>query len=359
MSPEAWVIGWDIGGAHLKVALADTGGRLHRLEEHYTPLWRGLDHLDQALDQITLNLPVGGATHRVTMTGEVVDLFDSRSQGVAELSSRIAGRLPRGSLGIYAGPLGLVAPEQAAAHCDLIASANWHATASLVAQRLPAALLVDIGSTTTDLIPIIDGRVRARGYSDRERLACQELVYTGVARTPVMALAQRVPFAGEWTELAAEYFATAADVYRLTAELPAHADLGETADGRDKTEAASAGRLARMIGDDASRHEPGTWRALARYLRDRQLERIGQALARQCSLDLPDDAPLVGAGVGRFLVRRLAQRLERPYFNILTLMAGVDASGSGVDAGDCAPAAAVALLELGRSESLRVGSETT
>ena len=347
MSSETWVFGWDIGGAHLKIALADAGGRLHRLEEHYTPLWRGLDHLEQALDQIIVNLPVDGATHRVTMTGELVDLFDCRCQGVAELSSRMAKRLPRENLYIYAGPLGLVAPEQAAAHCDLIASANWHATASLVAQRLPTALLVDIGSTTTDLIPIIDGRVRARGYSDRERLVRQELIYTGVVRTPVMSLASRVPFAGEWTDLAAEHFAMAADVYRLTGELPSHADLGETTDGRSKTGAASAVRLARMIGDDASRHEPGTWRALARYLRDCQLERIGQVLARHCSLDLPDDAPLVGAGVGRYLVNRLAQRLERPYLDILTLMAG-GAVGSGVDAGDCAPAAAVALLEAER-----------
>ncbi|MGB5733697.1 MAG: hydantoinase/oxoprolinase family protein, partial [Thiohalocapsa sp.] len=308
MSPESdnsgWIVGWDIGGAHLKVALADGNGRVHRVETHYTPLWQGLEHLDAALGQALAWLP--DALHRVTMTAELVDLFDDRAQGVAALSARLAARLPSGRLRIYAGPDGFVSPERAAEHADRIASANWQATASLVARRLSHALLVDVGSTTTDIIPIVDADVRARGYSDRERLATQELVYTGVVRTSVMSLTHRVPLAGDWIELAAEHFATMADVYRLTAELPPNADLGDTADGREKTEQASAVRLARMVGDDAGRHEPGVWRGIARYLRECQLTRIGQALARQCSLGLAEDAPLVGAGVGRFLVQRAA-----------------------------------------------------
>ena len=362
-----WIVGWDIGGAHLKVALADARGRLHRVESCYTPLWQGLDHLDRALaqllDQALGDLP--DASHRVTMTGELVDLFENRAEGVAALAARIAACLPPGGVGIYAGPVGFVSPGRAAEFSEQIASANWHATASLVARRLsnallPDALLLDIGSTTTDIIPIIDGCVRARGYADRERLATQELVYSGVVRTPVMALAERVPLAGEWTELAAEHFATTADVYRLTAELPTHADLGDTADGREKTAQASAMRLARMVGDDAGRHEPGVWRGLARYLRECQLVRIEQALARQSSLGLAEDAPLVGAGVGRFLVKRAAQRQERRYLDLSELISRVGPETNDADqpcsaiaaaAADCAPATAVALLVAGSNHA--------
>ena len=358
MSPEpggGWIVGWDIGGAHLKVALADASGRLHRVESRYTPLWQGLDHLDQALSQLLSDLP--DASHRVTMTGELVDLFEDRAQGVATLSARIAACLPAGRVGFYAGPAGFISPSRAAEHGEQIASANWHATASLVSRRLSDALLVDIGSTTTDIIPIVEGRVRARGYADRERLATQELLYSGVVRTPVMALAERVPLAGAWTALAAEHFATAADVYRLTAELPPDADQGDTADGRDKSEQASAARLARMVGDDAGRYEPGVWRGLARYVRDCQLVRIERALARQCSLGLPADAPLIGAGVGRFLVRRAAQRQERPYRDLSELIAPPDPETTGADrpclaaAADCAPATAVALLAAGSNHA--------
>jgi probable H4MPT-linked C1 transfer pathway protein len=352
-SPQAgWIVGWDIGGAHLKVALADDRGRLHRVEACYTPLWQGLEHLDRALGRVLAGLP--DAVHRVTMTAELVDLFEDRARGVAALSARIAARLPTDQVGIYAGPDGFVSPHSAAEHAERIASANWHATASLVARRLPDALLVDVGSTTTDIIPIIDARVRARGYTDRERLATQELLYTGVVRTSVMSLTDRVPLSGEWVGVAAEHFATMADVYRLTAELPCHADLGDTADGRDKTDRASALRLARMVGDDAGRHEPGVWRHLARYVRECQLTRIGQALARQCSLGLAEDAPLVGAGVGRFLVRRAARRQERPYLDLSELIDTDDQeilaeryAGTAAAAADCAPATAVALLAAG------------
>lgn len=348
MSRDYWSLGWDIGGAHLKVALADPSGRLHRFAEYYSPLWRGLEHLDLAFEKVCDSMPSDRMMHAVTMTGELVDLFEHRTHGVASLTERIAAHLPHGQVHIYAGPAGFVTPDQASAHSQLIASANWHATASLVAQRLPAALLVDIGSTTTDLIPIMDGGIQARGYSDRERMALQELIYSGVVRTPVMSFAKRAPIDGDWTELAAEHFATAADVYRLTGELPMHADLGETADGRGKGEDDSALRLARMVGDDALRRDPVRWRLLAYFFRDSQLERIGQACARQCSLGLGLDAPLVGAGVGRFLVRRLAQRMERPYVDIASLM-DAETALSGADAADCAPAAAVALLALGSS----------
>jgi uncharacterized hydantoinase/oxoprolinase family protein len=143
--------------------------------------------------------------------------------------------------------------------------------------------------------------------------------------------------------LAAEQFATVADIYRLTGELPPHADLGDTADGRGKSESESAVRLARMVGVDARERKPGEWRAVARYLSGRQLERIDHACALQCSAGLPADAPLVGAGIGRFLVRRLARRQGRPYLDVNHLFSP-DKKMSGLDAGDCAPAAAVALL---------------
>lgn len=350
MSPDLWGVGWDIGGAHLKVALADPAGSLKSVDLRYTPLWQGLDCLDPVLEQLVKGLPVGAATHAVTMTGELVDLFSCREQGVSALSERICAHLPGQRVYVYAGPKGFVRSEVAAANADLVASANWHATARLASEHFTEAVVVDIGSTTADLIPIVDGQVRSLGYSDRERLARQELIYTGVVRTPVMSLAKRAPFAGEWVELAAELFATTADIFRLTGELPEHADLGATADGRGKGEAESAARLARMIGEDAAGHPLNAWRGLARYFRDCQLERLSEALARQCSLGLADDAPLIGAGVGRFLVRRLAQRLERPYLDISTLFYG-DATGFHAGAADCAPAAALALLAKGLTDA--------
>jgi probable H4MPT-linked C1 transfer pathway protein len=106
-------------------------------------------------------------------------------------------------LRFYAGARGLVPAEAAESEGLRLASANWLAGAELVAASLPEALFVDIGSTTTDLTPVRGGRVRARAQDDAGRLVSGELVYTGVVRTPVMALARVAPFAGHSVPLMA------------------------------------------------------------------------------------------------------------------------------------------------------------
>src|SRR5438445_5284271 len=112
--------------------------------------------------------------HAITMTGELADTFSSRREGVECLAMLAARELNGGPVSIYAGPAGHVSPEDASRHAGLVASANWHACASFVAVRRRDALFIDMGSTTTDVVPIISGNVAAAGYTDAERLAAGE-----------------------------------------------------------------------------------------------------------------------------------------------------------------------------------------
>jgi len=339
VSVNTW-LGWDLGGANLKVIQLDDAGRPRTLVQEPCPLWQGLDRLQSAINRALDRLGQRGTCHAVTMTGELVDLFEGRAEGVVALTTTLCERFPGERILVYAGAAGFLPPESAASAVDRIASANWLASASLAARRLPAGLLVDIGSTSSDLVPFADARVRARGATDHDRLILGELVYSGVARTPVMALAPAVPFGGNWVTLMAEYFATTGDLYRLTGELPAHADLLPSADGRDKTAQASARRLARMVGLDVTSAHDADWVRLARYLAEVQLRRLLDACACLLSRgELPADAPIVGAGVGRFLAQRLAERLGRPYRGFESLF-----DAAVPDLADCAPAAAVACL---------------
>src|SRR5262249_61148640 len=98
--------------------------------------------------------------------------------------------------------------------------AEWPASARFVATHHRSALLVDVGSTTTDIVPVHDGAVMAAGYTDDERLVSEELVYSGVTRTPVMAIAGSVPFDGRRQRLMAEHFATMAGVHPPTRAVP-------------------------------------------------------------------------------------------------------------------------------------------
>jgi len=335
------VIGWDIGGAHLKAAWAEDG-RLRDAVQVPCRLWQGLGELDTALTAVLDRLPAG-ADHVVTMTGELVDLFDDRTQGVRTLIDRIASAVPPGRLRVYAGRRGLLSPQEARGQVMDVASANWMATAAVVAKRLPAALLVDMGSTTTDIVPVRDGGVVARGVTDHDRMAVEELLYTGLTRTAVMAMERTALVAGERLPMMAEYFATSADLYRVLGRLDEAADQHPAADNGAKTVEASLRRLARMVGHDAGDYDSAVWRAMAGDLVERQLRRIHDAASRVLSAGgppLPNEAPVIGAGVGRALAREVAARLGRPYLDFCDV---VGAPGQGWVA-SCAPAAAMALL---------------
>ncbi|TCJ11887.1 hypothetical protein EZJ19_13540 [Parasulfuritortus cantonensis] len=333
------VMGWDVGGAHLKAARLGPDGRLTGVWQEPCPLWRGLHHLDAAVARIREHAGTFACGHAVTMTGEMADLFDSRDAGVEALAGAMTGHLAPAPVWFYAGPAWVAAGATAAA-AGRIASANWHASARLLASRVGEGLLVDIGSTTTDIIALKDGTVASTCLGDADRLEAGELVYTGVARTPLMAVADEAPVGGHWLATMAEHFATTADVYRVLGWLPETADQHDSADGGAKTAAASGRRLARMVGLDAAGLAEDAARELAAWFAQAQLQRIERAARLVLSrARLGETAPLIMAGAGAFLGVRLGQRLERPVTAFHHVLPDrVPAHGW------CAPAVAVAYL---------------
>jgi (4-(4-[2-(gamma-L-glutamylamino)ethyl]phenoxymethyl)furan-2-yl)methanamine synthase len=334
------VIGWDLGGANLKLARIEGACAVH-VAQVPCPIRPDRSKFDAALGE-ALKLCPPGAGHAVTMTGELSDVFADRAEGVSYLVAMMRKATGKGTL-FYAGDEGLLDAERAMARTRAVASANWHASAALVALHCPDGLFVDAGTTTTDIVPLRAGAPEARGHTDAERLAEGELIYAGVVRTPVMAIAQTAPFKGRTQRIAAERFATTADVWRLTGDLPEDADPYPAADLRGKSVPESAARLARMLGRDGSEAELADWVALARYFADCQLadlETTARTLMGRERLEA--DAPVIGAGCGRFIAQRLAQRLGRPYRDFGDL---IDCEpGAREMAARSAPAVAVALL---------------
>jgi probable H4MPT-linked C1 transfer pathway protein len=338
------IIGWDIGGAHVKAAvIAD--GEIVAVYQQPCPLWKGLDQLTQAVNAIMQKLDGSHYRHAVTMTGELVDLFDNRDEGVKQIVQAMTKLLPGTEILIFAGQHGLLKPAQIEDwHYPLIASANWLASASFAAQKVGDGLFVDCGSTTTDILLLNDGQVLAEGYTDYQRLISEELIYTGIVRTAVMAVAQTAQDQGKKIGLMAEYFATMADVYRVTGELNEIYDQTDSADGAEKTQLTSARRLSRMIGCDFYPNELPRWRQFAAYIRTQQIQQIQRGCeARLSQHNLPANSPLIGAGVGRFLVKHIALNLARPYLDFSDLFPET-AIHSDLTVADCAPAAAVAYL---------------
>jgi probable H4MPT-linked C1 transfer pathway protein len=348
------IIGWDIGGAHLKAARVENG-TITRVAQLPSPLWLGVDKLEAAFASATGKVGTS-RRHVVTMTGELADVFASRAEGVQRLARIASHYLAASDITFYAGPAGFLALDQLTRHVPQIASANWHASARWAAHLVREGLFLDMGSTTTDLVGFENGAVTACGYTDAERLAAGELVYTGLVRSFLMSVAASVPFRGQSMPLMNEYFANTADIYRILGELPSGADQQATADGREKSAAASKARLARMLGLDVSDAPEAAWTEVAHVFREAQLRKLHDAASLILSRrHLPTDAPIVGAGIGTKIIRELARRLRRPYAPFARLV-GAASPAIRRSASDCAPAASVALLAQSLSPSHRCES---
>ena len=334
------LLGWDVGGANVKCALLD--GRRPEMRVHVAerafPLWREPNRLPEVLGgmareqtRVLSGAPPGGVTEMaVTMTAELADCFATKRDGVHFVLDAFGQAFPDAEVHVYAVDGRFRSPEAARAEPLRVAAANWMASATLAAREFPDALFLDVGSTTTDIVPIAGGRVMARGRHDTERLAAGEMVYTGALRTPVCAIVQTVPVGGQPCRVAAEHFAVAADAHLWLGRIRATDYTCETPDGRGRSRPEAGARLARVVCADS--------------------ELMDEA-------DITAIAAAVAAAQVRMIVEGITQVLEgiRPWKPRLALVAGNGAfmardavRDAGLDfrdrARDASPAAAVARL---------------
>ncbi|MEM7542397.1 MAG: hydantoinase/oxoprolinase family protein [Pseudomonadota bacterium] len=337
--------GWDIGGAHLKVAHVDRAGSVTDVRVVASPLWRGLDELERAIGMVGLAIDAPGAAHAITMTGELCDVFKDRREGVQMILAKFLPAVANAEhVRIFAGYSGWLSVDQEVTEDRLqaIASANWLALGAFASELVADGVLIDVGSTTTDIVPLKNGELVTAAQEDATRLAARELAYTGVVRTPIMAVCREVPFKGNSVPIASESFASMGDVYRLLDQLHLDDDLMETADGRGKDIESSAARIARMLGQDYRSADLGYWRASAAAIADEHFAQLLRAFNVVLSrLDAPPPI-LVGAGIGSFLVKRLAAYRACGYQAFGELIEAPQSIQSAITAN--APAVAVARL---------------
>jgi hypothetical protein len=325
-------LGLDIGGANIKIA----DGRSFALSRPF-PLWQRPGDLAQEL-AATLAASPAADSLAVTMTGELADCFATKAEGVAAICGAVAQAAAGREVRVYGVDGQFMSTEAAIERPLVVAASNWHALACFAGQYVPAGrgLLIDIGSTSADLIPLEAGNPVGRGSNDPERLAAGELVYTGVQRTPVCALVPALPWAERVCPVAAELFATTWDAYLVLGDLPEEPENHLTADGRPATRALAIDRLARMICADRTLFTAHDAERAAATISAAQLAKLGIA-TRQAIGRTPPDRVILG-GQGEFLARRLVQKLGwQP--EVISL---AERLGPAVSA--CAPAHSVAVL---------------
>ena len=301
------VLGLDIGGANIKAATETAEACSVPLE-----IWRSPDRLVDTLVPI-MDRFSSAEILAVTMTAELADCFATKADGIDRVLRTVevvAGKRP---IRVWQTSGEFVSTQEARDESRLTAAANWHALATFVGRLTPrgSAMLIDIGSTTTDLIPLLDGLPNPTGLTDIERLQSGELVYCGVRRTPLCALTDCVPLGNANCAVAAELFATIFDVYLSLGDIPENSADCLTANGRPATIAAAHDRLARSIGGDVSEISLAETHRIAEHIAEKQLRRLCDA-AEVIAARMPGSCDnVLISGSGAFLARRVVANTPR------------------------------------------------
>jgi (4-(4-[2-(gamma-L-glutamylamino)ethyl]phenoxymethyl)furan-2-yl)methanamine synthase len=330
------VIGLDVGGANTKAVWRD--GDERRVVSRPFEVWRDRDALAAVLREVVSSLGEPDAV-ALTMTAELSDAFRTKREGVNFVLDAAEAALAGTRLLVLSTVGELLGVDEARVRPIEIAAANWMASALVVAAHFPEALMIDVGGTTVDLIPIAGGDVVVRGRTDLDRLMTGELVYTGVARTNLAAIAARVPVRGGWCPVASELFAISADVHLILGHIAPEGYTCATPDGRPATLEYARERVARLVCADAEQLSAAEIDAIAAFLHLEQVRLVEEA-ARGAGAELTALAPVVPLGSGAFLAREAAERL------------GVGVRDMPWSAAERAVAPAAALAEL-VSERLR------
>jgi probable H4MPT-linked C1 transfer pathway protein len=325
------ILGLDIGGANLKAATPDK-----RAVSLPFALWKQPDRLPAALAELVAKFPDADEL-AVTMTGELCDCFETKREGVAAIIKAVRFASAARPIHVWSTEGAFLNSEEAKQNHMKVAAANWHALATFAGRFAPhyGGVLLDIGSTTTDLIPLNHGVPSTYGTTDWDRLQMRELVYAGVRRTPVCAVIL--------DRTCAELFATIQDVYVILGLLPAEPENHDTADGRPLTIEYSLARLARMLGADREQLNDDHIIDFATRVHGELKRRLVEA-ARSAHYDAqspPELRTVIVSGAGEFLARRVAEEAF-PALGPNQLFSLNEELGPEVSA--CAPAYAVAVL---------------
>jgi hypothetical protein len=305
------IIGWDIGGVQSKCSVVTHEAFPMEVRSVAFEIWKGPKKLDSVLQKLASEWSLNVTAMGVTMTAELSDCFSTKREGVRFVLAafkRSFPRIPVWCLSVHGKWVGL---DEALEKPDDFAATNWVAAGQEVARRVGDGIWMDVGSTTTDIIPFSGGIPCALGRNDPDRLHFGELVYTGTIRSNPNTIVRWAPFKGNWCRVADEYFTIMGDCYLALGEIEAGDYTVRPPDGGPVTPSGALRRLARLVCADQTMVPKEDLLLLARFLRESQIRVITEGLCQVCSRGGVKPV-VVATGVGKFLAREAAGRVGIP-----------------------------------------------
>ena len=304
------IAGFDIGGANTDLAVIDfENGEIKNIEVDfaYLPMWSNNDDLSKVLVELIENIcPVSDIDAvGISMTAELVDAYDTKKDGVLDVVKKCEETF---SCPIaYVGVDGMLSKEEIEQTPLKAAAANWIATTQIATLISDNCIFIDTGSTTTDIIPIKNGKECAIGKSDFDRSATGELVYTGTLRTNLASFLDNVELNGKKYRVASELFAQTADVYTVLGLISEEDYVCDTFDGESKSKMDCAKRIARVVCADLEMLSFEDIYNMSKFIHQKQIEQIADGLKQvheTQNLDL-----IVTTGLGKDILDRPAAEL--------------------------------------------------
>jgi probable H4MPT-linked C1 transfer pathway protein len=341
------VLGLDVGGANTKATFIktkdDTVKEL-RTSMEYFPIWKkGKEQLPKVLEKLRKRLVDSTALDGVglTMTAELSDAYWTKKEGIHHAIDCITEVFGDVALFVLDVEANLLPVKDAWREPLKVASANWAATGWMVSQLIKNCIVVDVGSTTTSIIPVINGKIAAEGRTDLEKLQNGELVYSGALRTNVAAIVNGIAVRGRRARVSSELFAQSGDVHLILGNIGEEEYTAETCDGRGKTRREAAARLARVVCADIDMLTEQEIVDTAKFVYDKQVEQIARGLKQvyeRIKPSLQEKVVVAVTGLGRkFLARKAAEKAG--FSEVIDMRELV-----GADAAVVSPSVGVALM---------------
>ena len=304
------VAGFDIGGANTDLAVIDfEGEEIKNIEVDfaYLPMWSNNGDLSRVLLELIEKIcPVSEIDAvGISMTAELVDAYDTKKDGVLDVVGKCEETFECPIA--YVGIDGMMSKAEIENTPLKAAAANWIATAQIATLISDNCIFIDTGSTTTDIIPIKDGKECAIGKSDFDRSTTGELVYTGTLRTNLASFLDKVKLNGKEYRVASELFAQTADVYRVLDLISEDDYVCDTFDGESKSKLDCAKRIARVVCADLEMLSMEDITEMCKFIHQKQIEQIADGLKQVCeeqNLDL-----IVTTGLGKDILDKKAAEL--------------------------------------------------
>ncbi|MHA1307527.1 MAG: hydantoinase/oxoprolinase family protein [Candidatus Heimdallarchaeota archaeon] len=280
------ILGLDIGGANTKFAFIDTekeDNEILIVGSDYFPFWKYNENYPQYLQELKETIEEKFGTIEIVVfvtTAELADCFHTKKEGITTICNYVSSVFTNLSNGpfIYSSKSDFISMENASEQWFEVSATNWIVSANYLGLKYPNIIMIDIGTTTTDIIPINDGKVVAEGYSDLDRLISNELVYTGLLRTNIATILNEVKLPGKIIPVSSELFATTGDAYLIQNLISIEEFTSETADGKSVSKENSLARIARVICADTNQLSENEIQLIAKQTISKQIELLTQAL---------------------------------------------------------------------------------